>query len=163
MKTLLILRHAKSDWNNANLSDFDRPLNERGLRDAPRVGKLMRDKDLLPDLILSSPAVRARETLRLAAETAAFGGEIRFEPRIYEASINDLLEIAAAVPDDCEKLLIVGHNPGFSRLVEVLTGESENLPTAALAEIVLPIENWSEIKTGAGELKNLFKPKEIAN
>jgi phosphohistidine phosphatase len=160
MKTLYVLRHAKSDWNDASLTDFERPLNERGLNAAQKMGAFMKQRGIVPDLIISSPARRARETAQIIKDAAGIATEIHFEPRIYEAGIGDLTEIVSQVENDCEKLLIVGHNPGFEQLVEILSGELQPMPTAALAEIELPIENWSETMRG-GKLKNLFKPKEI--
>lgn len=160
MKTLYVLRHAKSDWNDASLTDFERPLNERGVHAAQKMGAFMQQRGIVPDLIISSPARRARETAQIVTDTAGIAAGIRFEPRIYEASVGDLMEIVSQVENDCEKLLIVGHNPGFEQLVEILSGELQPMPTAALAEIELPIENWSETMRG-GKLKNLFKPKEI--
>jgi phosphohistidine phosphatase len=160
MKFLYVLRHAKSDWNDAQLTDFERPLNERGLNAARKMGAFSRERGIAPDLIVSSPARRALETAQLVKEAAGFGAEIRFEPRIYEAALGDLIEIVSGIENDCEKLLIVGHNPGFEQLVGSLAGEFQPMPTAVLAEIELPIENWSETITG-GRLKNLFKPKEI--
>ena len=160
MKFLYVLRHAKSDWNDAQLTDFERPLNERGLNAARKMGAFSRERGIAPDLIVSSPARRALETAQLVKEAAGFGAEIRFEPRIYEAALGDLIEIVSGIENDCEKLLIVGHNPGFEQLVGSLTGDFQPMPTAALAEIELPIENWSETIKG-GRLKNLFKPKEI--
>jgi phosphohistidine phosphatase len=160
MKTLYVLRHAKSDWNDASLTDFERPLNERGVHAAQKMGAFMQQRGIVPDLIISSPARRARETAQIIKDAAVIAAEIHFEPRIYEAGMGDLMEIVSQVENDCEKLLIVGHNPGFEQLVEILSGEFQPMPTAALAEIELPIENWSETIRG-GKLKNLFKPKEI--
>jgi phosphohistidine phosphatase len=160
MKTLYVLRHAKSDWNDRSLTDFERPLNERGFNAAQKMGVFMSERNLSPDLIVSSPARRALETARIVKETAGFSSEIVFEPRIYEASVGDLIQIVAQVKNDCDRLLVVGHNPGFEELVGSLTGEFQSMPTAALAEIELPIKDWSEIAQG-GKLKNLFKPKEI--
>lgn len=160
MKTLYVLRHAKSDWNDASLTDFERPLNERGLYAARKMGEFMREREIEPDLIISSPARRARETAQIIVDAAGYAVQIEFEPRIYEAGIGTLIEIVSEVENDCQKLLIVGHNPGFEQLVENLTGELHALPTAALAEIELPVENWNDAMRG-GKLKNLFKPKEI--
>ena len=160
MKTLYVLRHAKSDWNDASLTDFERPLNERGVHAARKMGAFMQQRGIVPDLIISSPARRARETAQIVKDAAGIAAEIRFEPRIYEAGVGDLMEIVSQVENDCEKLLIVGHNPGFEQFVGSLTGEFQPMPTAALAEIELPIENWSETMRG-GQLKNLFKVKEI--
>jgi phosphohistidine phosphatase len=160
MKTLYVLRHAKSDWNDRSLTDFERPLNERGLNAAQKMGVFMSERNLTPHLIVSSPARRALETARIVKEAAGFASEIVFEPRIYEASFGDLIEIFSQVKNDCDRLLIVGHNPGFEELVGSITCEFQSMPTAALAEIELLTENWSEITQG-GKLKNLFKPKEI--
>jgi phosphohistidine phosphatase len=93
MKILFLLRHAKSSWDDARLSDFERPLNERGLRVAPQMGKFMSERGFAPDLILSSPAARARETARLVKESANFQSEIRFEPKIYEATVGDTIPV----------------------------------------------------------------------
>lgn len=160
MKTLYVLRHAKSDWGDASLADFERPLNERGRKAAPKMGEFMRENGFVPDLIVSSPAARARQTAELVKEAGKFDAEIRFEPGIYEAGLGDLIEIVSGIENSCEKLLIVGHNPGFEHLVGSLTGDYQVMPTATLAEIEMEIENWSEITRG-GKLKNLFKPKEI--
>ena len=160
MKTLYVLRHAKSDWNDASLTDFERPLNERGIHAAQKMGAFIQQRGIVPDLIISSPAHRARETAQIVKDAAEIAAEIHFEPRIYEAGVGDLTEIVSQVENDCEKLLIVGHNPGFEQLVEILSGELQAMTTAALAEIELPIENWSETMRG-GKLENLFKPKEI--
>lgn len=162
MKTLYVLRHAKSDWNDARLTDFERPLNERGVHAAQKMGAFLREQGIAAEAIVSSPARRARETAQIVRDAAGFGAEIRFEPRIYEASLGDLIEIISEVENDCKKLLIVGHNPGFEQLVGSLTGEFLPLPTAALVEIELPVEHWSELIKG-GRLKNLFKAKEIYN
>ena len=160
MKTLYVLRHAKSDWNDVSLTDFERPLNERGVHAARKMGAFMQQRGIVPDLIISSPARRARETAQIVTDAVGIAAEIHFEPRIYEASVGDLMEIVSQAENDCETLLIVGHNPGFEQIVEILSGELQAMPTAALAEIELPIENWSETMRG-GKLKNLFKPKEI--
>jgi phosphohistidine phosphatase len=162
MKTLFVLRHAKSSWSNSDVADFDRPLNERGEQAAPFMGAFMREKNFIPDLILSSPAQRARETARLVKEAGKFDAAILFEPQIYEASLGDLIEIIGQTENNSERLLLVGHNPGLENLVRILTGKAESFPTAALAHILLKIENWSEIQPGKGELENLFKPKELA-
>lgn len=162
MKTLYVLRHAKSDWSDAGLTDFERPLNERGRKAAPKMGEFMRENGFAPDLIVSSPATRARETAEFVRKAGHFDAEILFEPRIYEAGLGDLIEVVSNVENSCEKLLIVGHNPGFEHLVGSLTGAYQAMPTAALAVIELEIENWNEITRG-GKLKDLFKPKELGN
>jgi phosphohistidine phosphatase len=161
MKTLLILRHAKSAWDDPNLEDWDRPLNERGLREAPLMGKLMRKKDLLPDLVLCSNAKRARATLDLAAEASGYNGEIRLLPELYAAPPETYLKALSTLPDHYARVMVVGHNPGLEDLLHGLTGQVQALPTAALAQIEIPIDSWANA-TGwpKGELVGLWKPKD---
>lgn len=161
MKTLYILRHAKSDWNDAALSDFERPLNERGRKAAPLIGKTMKERNFVPQTIISSPAVRAKQTAELVRENAEIEGEINFDSRIYEANPQTLLEIVSEIEDANDAALIVGHNPGFETLVRILTGKIEPMPTAALAVVDLEIENWNQIFAAVGTLRDLLRPKEI--
>jgi phosphohistidine phosphatase len=160
MKTLLLLRHAKSSWKNGGVKDFDRPLNQRGLKAAPQVGKLIRKRKLKPDLVLSSPAERARQTAQLVLESAGLNVELRYDERIYEASAARLLEIVSQIEDSADSAMLVGHNPGMEELSEVLTGDGRHLSTAALACIELNVEKWSKVRAGAGRLEWLAKSKE---
>lgn len=160
MKTLFILRHAKSSWDDPDLPDFDRPLNKRGLQAAPFVGSLMRERRLHVDLILSSPARRARETAALVKEAADFSAEIRHDERIYEASPMSLLYLVAESDDALESVLLIGHNPGLEGLVKILTGGGLSMPTAALAEIELNVDSWSKIAAESGKLKSSVRPKD---
>lgn len=163
MKTLLVLRHAKSSWNDGALADHDRPLNERGERDAPRMGNLLRQQRLTPDVIISSDAVRARMTAEAVAEAARYAGEIRLEPLLYGAAPDDILVVLRAAPDsNAATVMIVGHNPGLEALVGQLTGERQDLPTAALAQIDLPIDRWRDLdESTRGTLVDLWRPKEL--
>jgi phosphohistidine phosphatase len=167
MKTLLILRHAKSSWKDESLPDHDRPLNKRGKQDAPRMGKLLRDEGLIPDLILSSDARRARATIELVAQECRYDGEIVFLRELYAAEPEAYLEALAQRGGDAASVMIVGHNPGLEELLEELTGERLPLPTAALAQVTLPIEHWSELGANArddmpqGKLVNLWRPKDL--
>ena len=161
MKTLLLLRHAKSSWDNANLSDFDRPLNKRGVESAPLIGKAIRKRKLQPDLIFSSPAVRAKETIELVRESAGLAAPIKFEPGIYEASAGRLLDIVSRIPDEADTAMLVGHNPGFEDVLELLTREKQHLPTAALACVKLDVEKWSEVSPGHATLEWLLTPKHL--
>jgi phosphohistidine phosphatase len=161
MKTLLLLRHAKSSWKDDGLKDFDRPLNQRGLKAAPAIGKLIRKRKLEPDLVLSSPAERARQTSQLVFEAAGLKTEVRFDERIYEAGVARLLEIISQIDDEANVAMLVGHNPGFEELQEALTGEAHGFPTAALACIEVNIEKWNKIRAGVGRLEWLVKPKEL--
>lgn len=162
MKTLLILRHAKSSWSDPKLADIDRPLNKRGKRDAPRIGSLLKKNDLVPDLILSSPAVRARKTAEAVAEAAGYEGEIEFEDNFYPGSPEDYIEVLQTLPEDLNSVMVVGHNPGLEELLETLTGESAALPTASLAQVNLPIRTWLELDDEPiGALVNLWRVKEL--
>ncbi len=162
MKMLLLLRHAKSSWEDTSLPDFERPLNERGLRAAPLVGKFMREQKIRPDLVLCSPAKRTRETIALVLEAAGIEPDIRYDERIYEASVGHLLEIISQIEDDKTEVMLVGHNPGFENLLERLTNESIRMPTAALARIALNAERWSEAALKGGQLERFVKAKELA-
>jgi len=160
MKTLYILRHAKSSWDDASLADFDRPLNGRGERAAPFMGKLMKKTGLLPDVVLSSPAARAKSTARLAVRSADLDAEIKFDDRIYEASPQSLRQVVSEVDNSNLSAMVVGHNPGIEGFIRFLTGENESMPTAALAVIELDIKKWDEVDTGCGELQALFRPRD---
>jgi phosphohistidine phosphatase len=161
MKTLLLLRHAKSSWNDASLKDFDRPLNERGLRAAPLVGRFMREQKISPDLLLCSPARRARETVALVKQAAHWDAPVRFDERIYEAGVEQLIEVISQIEEKVNKALLVGHNPGMEALIFQLTGEEKRVPTAALAQVTLDIEKWGKTHTDCGTLDWLVKPKQL--
>jgi len=163
MKTLLVLRHAKSSWNDSALADHDRPLNDRGEHDAPRMGTLVRQQRLTPDVIISSDAVRARMTAEAVAEAAGYAGAIRLEPLLYGAAADDILVVLRAAPEpNAETVMIVGHNPGLEALVRQLTGEPQDLPTAALAQIDLQIDRWRDLNESTnGTLVDLWRPKEL--
>jgi phosphohistidine phosphatase len=161
MKTLLLLRHAKSSWKDSDARDFDRPLNQRGLKAAPAIGRLIKKRKLQPDLVLSSPAERARQTTQLVIEASGLKTELRYDERIYEASVARLLEVVSELDDEAGFVMLVGHNPGFEELLEILTGEAHNLPTAALACLELNIEKWNKVRADAGRLEWLVKPKKL--
>lgn len=162
MKTLLILRHAKSSWKQPALDDHDRPLSPRGARDAPRMGALLRRRGLTPDLIVSSTAVRARTTAERAADRSGCGGGVRLDRRLYLARPETVAAVAGDLGGGATRLLVVGHNPGLEELVARLTGAAEILPTAALAQVRLPIDAWSELSTSTrGALVGLWRPREL--
>jgi phosphohistidine phosphatase len=162
MKTLLVLRHAKSSWNDPALDDHERPLNKRGRRDAPRMGELVREYGLIPDVVISSDAVRARLTAEAVAEAARYAGEILLAPQLYMAGPADILSLLPTVRKNAGTVMIVGHNPGLEKLVEQLTGERQDLPTAALAQISLRIDRWRDLKPSTrGTLVGLWRPEEL--
>ena len=171
MKTLTILRHAKSSWDQPDTDDFDRPLNERGWKAARRIGKELKHRKAHFDLGLASPAARVRETLDGVSETyGEFEFPVRFEPRIYLADTATLLQLIREVADEIGALLLVGHNPGLERLVSMLTHDDEKglracverkFPTGALAVIDLPVSRWADVASGGGKLVELLLPKEL--
>ena len=157
------MRHAKSSWDDAAMSDFERPLNTRGLKTAPLMGEYIRENQLQPELIVSSPAERARQTAQLVKESAQIKSEIIFNEKIYEASVERLLEVIAEQPETVESILLIGHNPGLEGLVKFTTGELHAMPTAALGIVDLPIDKWSDINASKGNLRELIRPKEIGD
>ena len=162
MKTILILRHAKSSWDNLQLSDHDRPLKKRGKRDAPRMGKLLLDEGLLPQLIISSSAKRALSTAELVANACDYSGEILTTRSFYHADPETYLSYLNKTDNDLQIVMIVGHNPGIEDLVSTFTGHYERMPTAALAQIELLIDSWLQLdSTTPAELVNLWRPKEL--
>jgi phosphohistidine phosphatase len=164
MKTLLILRHAKSSWKHIDLSDHDRPLNKRGKKAAPRMGQLLFEEDLVPDIILSSTARRARDTAEITAEACGFEGEVLYLENFYHGWTSDFVVALQGLSSDIDSVMVVGHNPGLESFLEMLTGENEHLPTAALAYITLPIQNWSELNDETeGELLSLWLPRHLMN
>jgi phosphohistidine phosphatase len=160
MKTLFILRHAKSAWDNPDLSDFERPLNSRGLDAARFIGELIYSRNLEPQIIISSPAKRAKQTAVLVKEIAEIPQPITFDERIYEASPLTLFSLINEFDDKYESVLLVGHNPGLESLVRILSRENQILPTAALVKINLNIEHWSKLETESGTLEFIIRPKE---
>src|SRR3954454_18479974 len=131
MKILFLLRHAKSGWKDAGMRDFDRPLIARGKQAAGVMGRYMRQHNLRPQLIISSPAERAKETVELFIEGGRLTSELRFDERIYDAPAERLFEVVTQIDEQVNTCLLVGHNPGFEELVQHLTGQEETMPTAA--------------------------------
>lgn len=162
MRTLLILRHAKSSWSNSDMADHDRPLKRRGRRDAVRMGQLLLARNLAPQLIVSSTAKRARRTAKLIADALAYEGEIVLEHDLYHAGPTGYIRVLRDIDDRYQRVMAVGHNPGLEVLLEVLTGAAEWLPTAALAHVELPVDSWEEVREYiGGELVDLWTPKQI--
>ncbi|HET8674545.1 MAG TPA: histidine phosphatase family protein [Blastocatellia bacterium] len=161
MKTLLLLRHAKSSWDDVALRDFERPLADRGKRDAPRMGEELKLRAPLPDLIISSPAARARQTTQAVVEAGGLTARLEFNDSIYGATSAELMRLIRRLEDGVNCALMVGHNPGFEELVSRLTGSDERMPTAALACIEFQIDHWNDLEDGAGRLIWLLTPKRL--
>ncbi len=163
----MLLRHGKSDWSQ-QLDDFDRPLKDRGKRGAQRMGVWLLQQELVPDLVVSSPAERAIVTAQKAVK--AMGGNaalIQQERRIYAARVDDLLAVLAELPKDAQRVMLVGHNPGLEYLTEYLAdkpiplpSDGKLLPTAALAILELP-DNWQNLKAGVGQLINITRASNL--
>jgi len=162
MKTLLVMRHAKSSWDDSGVADLERPLNTRGKRDAPRMGRLIREEEIVPDLIVASPARRTRLTAEAVADQSGYEGEIEINEDLYAADAETHLEVLRGLPDQHSCVLIVGHNPGLEELVEHLTDTWERLPTAALVQISLPLESWQDMQDDTeGKLIQAWRPREL--
>ena len=169
MRTLYVLRHAKSDWGDASLRDFDRPLNGRGWKAAKAVGREMRERDLIPDLVLLSPSARTTETLARVEEGFGASFEKVEERTIYLADTETLLDLVRNAPAGSNHLMVVGHNPGMHELVLVLANGPQELreeaaakfPTAALAEISFDVSDWSDVAPGSGYIRSFLKPREL--
>lgn len=162
MKTLLLMRHAKSSWKHEDLKDFDRPLNKRGEKDAPLMGTLLLDQELVPQLIISSPAVRARMTVDAIVAAMQYHGEVNYFESFYLAEPTVYFDLLRTLPDPIERVLLMGHNPGLEAVVQVLSGQVVPLPTAAIAHIALPVSSWSELaREVEGELVQLWRPRDL--
>ena len=162
MRRLSIARHAKSSWNDASLSDFDRPLNKRGQRDAPRMAQRLSAQARQPDLVVSSTALRAITTALHYVEGLGLDDDrLVKEPRIYDASVQTLSYLVQELPDHARHVLLVGHNPGFSALAHWLaTCPFDEMPTCAVVQIELHVDQWSEVGPGCGHLTDYLYPKD---
>lgn len=167
MKKLVLVRHAKSSWDNPEMNDFDRPLNERGVKNAPRMGKRLKEKGIVPDLMLSSPAVRALVTCQEIAKKLGYADEkIKTDKRIYHASEDQLLAVVKELKDhdkdDEEVVMIFGHNPGLTDFANALLDEDiENIPTCGVIVATLDIDHWKDAHFGCGELDFFDYPKRV--
>ena len=164
-KQLLLLRHAKSSWSDPDLADHDRPLNARGRQAATLVGRHLRASAPVPDLVLCSSARRTRETLELLDIGAAT--EVVVEDRLYGAGAGDLLARLRTVPAAVKSVLLIGHNPGIEQLAALLIDSdgatAESFPTAALADVRLPISAWADLDPGVGRLHAFVVPRDLTS
>jgi phosphohistidine phosphatase len=146
MKRLTLLRHAKSSWDDATLDDFDRPLAPRGRRSAPEMGRRLKSRGEVPDLVVSSPAKRAITTARMACREMSYP-----EPGLYHASAGRIFEIVGSLETLAQHLMIVGHNPGFTDFANALAdARIDNLVTAGVFVVEFDLEYWTELESGAG-------------
>jgi len=167
-RELLILRHGKSDWSTDAPSDFERPLAARGRKAVKRMGRWLREQRLLPDHIVSSPARRAKQTTLRACKFAGIAKPpVSWDQSIYEAGVPDLLRVLAQCPQDSQRVMIVGHNPGFEDLVAYLGGEGTEIPpngklmpTAAVAHLHLP-DQWDSLERGCAIDLSITRPRAL--
>ena len=161
MKRVLLLRHGKSKRGPEYDTDFERPLAGRGKRDSVKLGEHLVQQDLVPDLIYSSPAQRARQTAERCAEAAGYGGEIWFHDALYMGGVDAYLGLLAATDDTVITVLFVGHNPDMAEMVETLSRRWARMPTAALARIEFEVEHWGDIVPGEGTLVSVQEPRAL--
>ena len=165
LRTLYLVRHAKSSWTDMTLGDFDRPLNSRGLRDAPEMGRRMKLRNIRPDLVLCSPARRTRQTVELLLrELGVSNAAVQFVEAIYEASIADLLHLVRSIPDPVNSAMIVGHNPSIGCLVDQLSGQRlERMPTCAVATLEADTDHWKAFGSQTARLIDFDYPRRSAD
>lgn len=161
MKTLYLLRHAKSSWDDPDLDDFDRPLNHRGKKDAPKMGKRLRKAGAAISFICSSPAARAITTARLAGEELSIPkNAIREERKLYHAGPDGILAIVQSFSEEIDTVMIVGHNPGLTEFADELLNEDlGNIPTAGIVGAKLNVATWKEVRWGSGKMEFYDYPK----
>jgi phosphohistidine phosphatase len=161
MKTLFCIRHAKSSWDDADLLDIDRPLNERGLRDAPRMAVFLKEKGIVPDLIVSSPAERAFQTATFFQEEWAMSDDqMEINDDIYEATEMDVWEIIKDLPDEANTVFLFGHNPTFTYFANLFSEEIiGNVPTCGVCQIESRTRKWSKLEASNSELVEFYYPQ----
>ena len=163
MKTLYLVRHAKSSWKFPELDDFERPLNKRGKKDAPAMGRFLKDKDIMPDIIISSPAVRASMTTRIISDILSYPlSRVKYSDKIYEADTTSLLKVVSRIDDKYNSTMLVGHNPGMTYFANMLaSARIDNIPTCGIICAELDISSWQEILENCGTFKFFKFPKNL--
>jgi phosphohistidine phosphatase len=161
MKTLYITRHAKSSWENSELADHQRPLKNRGKNDAQIIGARLKEEDVCPDLIISSHANRAHSTAKIIASEIGYDPDkIQINKTLYFNGRGEIIDLINKTADDINELMIFGHNPDFTGLVNILANQNIfNLPTCGIACIEFEVDSWKQIEVGNGQLKFYYSPK----
>ncbi len=161
MKKLFLLRHAKSSWEDSTLLDIERPLNKRGKRDAPFMAKLIKQKEIIIDVIYTSHALRALKTAEIFSKELHIKKEnFIVEEKIYEAGIKELCDIVNNIPDNYDSVMIVGHNPGLTSFANFLGNKyMGNIPTCGIVGIEFKLKKWEEVERGSGEIFLFEYPK----
>ncbi len=166
MKTLLLMRHAKSSWDDPGLADHERPLNQRGIKAAKKMGRWLLKTSGVPECVLASSAVRAQETWRLVREVWEASGAtipaLSTLPELYHCESTVFPEALSRLPDNATSVLVIGHNPGLEEWLADLVGQAEEFPTAAMACIEVSINSWSEFDARTqGTLRGIWRPKSL--
>lgn len=162
MRTLLLMRHAKSSWDDPDLGDHDRPLNKRGQRDAPRMGTLLQNEGLVPDRIIASSALRARQTAELLAPACGFSACVDVTPELYHADEQDWSEQIRQIPGETTTALCIGHNPGLEDFLATAVGQYIRMPTAAIAQLSVRSNGWQTFDPHHDTtLVTVWRPKDI--
>ncbi len=162
MKTLLLMRHAKSDWKQPGLSDHDRPLNARGRQAAPRMAQKLSESGLRAEVILASSAVRVQETVELVQEHWSVDAEVLTRPTLYLASPLQIMSEVQSLHDSWHNAMVIAHNPGLAALVSHLTGQNLDMPTAAVAVFQFDVDQWSQVSmSGSPVLVDFWKPRDL--
>lgn len=161
MKQLYIIRHAKSSWDDPDLADFERPLNERGKKDAPRMAKRLKEKEVAPDLVVSSPAARALATAKAFVEILGCSPvNLVTEKKLYHATADAILSVVKSTNEKHDCILLVGHNPGLTEFANRLANEYiQNIPTTGIVSTRLIAESWNSVNWGCGKMLFLDFPK----
>jgi len=161
VKRLLLMRHAKSSWKETEVPDIERPLKKRGTKDAEKMGKLLRNKKLVPDLIISSTAERAVKTAEIVAKASKYDHEIIYSESLYMAEPSAIMGTIKEHSKKKKTVMIIGHNPGLEAFLQILTGKVESLPTASIAYLATKIDKWEDLDEDKEvKLKNLWRPKD---
>lgn len=167
-RTLYLLRHAKSSWEEVGLDDFERPLSQRGIRACAAIAEYLAEERINPEVILCSPAVRTRQTLELVGSSLETADGVATPKRLYGASPGEIMALVAALPSEARSAMVVGHNPGIQQTALQLAAEGERIdevrlkfPTGGLAAIELEANDWADVVPGAGHLTRFVRPREL--
>jgi len=162
MKTLILMRHAKSSWKDSKVDDHERPLSKRGEKDAPAMAGLILEKELIPQKILCSTSKRTRQTVDIIAKVCSYHGDVVYLKTLYMAEAEVIVEVLNNLPDSMERVLVMGHNPGLETLLQGLTRQVVPFPTASVAHLVLPVKSWSDLKIDTeAELAECWRPRDV--
>ncbi|REG84472.1 SixA phosphatase family protein [Algoriphagus antarcticus] len=147
MKKIILVRHGKSAWNNPNLSDYERPLADRGLDDVPEMGFRLKEKGIFPDLIISSPATRAAQTAEILAEVLHIPkSKLSYDKNLYHASYATILKCIQRQDDTNDLIFVVGHNPGMNDFIDLFGGNLDNLPTSGQYGLLVDTAHWIQLR-----------------